>query len=547
MGRIVVRNQPCVDMLSCGSSDARQIYENGTSFCFSCARSFDKQANEVISTMKSNPSPQVYQKMLTIEEIKILPKRGFKERLIKAEVAEHFGVSVSYNEDGVIDAHYYPYGEGSYKRRKLPKEFTWIGTAGGLFGKDKFNGGGRRLIITEGEIDAMSIAQASLDKYKKIYPVIALSSSTATKSLIEARDWIRSFKEVVLCFDEDEAGEAAKKEAIKIIGLDKVKITKLPHKDANEVLVKDGGEKLLQSVFDAAPHIPSGIMTKEALWDALVAYNLKESIPYPACLEGLNSKLKGIRENEIVLYISGTGAGKSSMVREIVVHLLEITDARVGILSLEESPQEIVRKYAGLALSKNPAYAEISNEELRPGFDKIFGDDRLCVYNHGEEKDVTIDAVLNKMEYMALMGCRYIFLDPITMLVAEGTDNQNSNEVQDYLMNGLSRLVKRYPLHLGLVSHLRKTQVGGKAFEEGHMPSLDDIKGSGSVKQISFDIVAFARNSTAESDIERNTIRMRVLKSRYSGLTGDVRGVVYNYETGRLHAGFDGREEFVKL
>ena len=39
---------------------------------------------------------------------------------------------------------------------------------------------------------------------------------------------------------------------------------------------------------------------------------------------------------------------------------------------------------------------------------------------------------------------------------------------------------------------------------------------------------------TAESEKERNTIKISVLKSRYSGLTGRVRGAFYNYDTGRF-------------
>ena len=70
---------------------------------------------------------------------------------------------------------------------------------------------------------------------------------------------------------------------------------------------------------------------------------------------------------------------------------------------------------------------------------------------------------------------------------------------------------------------------------------IDDIKGSGSIKQISFDIVAFARNLVAENDGERNTIKFRVLKSRFTGLTGDAGAATYDIKTTRLKqaGGFD--------
>ena len=68
------------------------------------------------------------------------------------------------------------------------------------------------------------------------------------------------------------------------------------------------------------------------------------------------------------------------------------------------------------------------------------------------------------------------------------------------MMSDLLKIVKKHNIWLGLVSHLRKA-MGGKSFEEGHLASIDDIKGSGSIKQISFDIIAFARNLVADSDL----------------------------------------------
>jgi len=101
-------------------------------------------------------------------------------------------------------------------------------------------------------------------------------------------------------------------------------------------------------------------------------------------------------------------------------------------------------------------------------------------------------------------------------------------------MNDLLRFVKRHNVWVGLVSHLRKTTNTGKAFEEGRMPNLDDIKGSGSIKQISFDIIAFARNLMEPDIVKRNTIDMAVLKCRYTGLTGSVDGAYYDYNSGRF-------------
>lgn len=534
MGTIVVKNQPCLDP-ECGSSDARQIYENNTSFCFSCNKWFpaEGQGYTMTEDVKKTESK------LTPEQVKDYAIRGMKERRITKEIADFFGVRVSYNEQGGIDTHYYPYDNGkAYKVRKVAsKEFYSIGKIKGLFGREKFQGGGKRLIITEGELDAMSVAQASYLHYdKRIYPVISLrSATTGFEDLLEERDWIRSFDEVVLAMDKDKAGEEALNKAIKIIGIDKVKVVSYPKdcKDFSDVLVKTDYETLNKCIWNATSYTPAGIINKEELWEALQEYNAKESIPYPECLKGVNSKLKGLRTGEIALFISGTGSGKSTLLRETMLHLLTATNDKIGVVSLEESPAETARKLAGMYLNRNPSNEEIPLDELKIGFDAVFGNDRMVVLDH--QGSISDGSIVDQLEYMALVGCKYLFVDHITILVSEGAEGLSGNEAIDKVMNDLLRLVKSHDVWIGLVSHLRKAPGGGKSFEEGKLPSIDDIRGSGSIKQISFDIIAFARDLTAEDETIRNEIKMAVLKARYTGLTGPVSGAYYEHSTGRLH------------
>jgi len=445
---------------------------------------------------------------------------------------------MGFDSNGVVDTQYYPYTAANgditgYKIRTLPKSFSIIGKATSLFGMDLYGGGGKRLIITEGEIDAMSVQTASYERYKQYYPVISVASaSTFEKAILAARDWLRSFQEVILCLDSDKAGQDATARLVKMIGIDKVKLAKLPCKDANDVIKEFGTARLLHAIWDAQPYIPAGIIDKERLWEELISYNEKTSHPYPSCLTGVNSKIKGQRSGEIALFVSGTGAGKSTLFREIMLHSLETTTDKIGIVSLEESPAETARKLSGMYLLRNPAEEEIPIEELKRGFDHVFGDDRFVILDHqGSIKD---GSIVDRLEYMCLAGCKQIFVDHITILVSEGSEELSGNEAIDKIMNDLLRLVKSYDVWIGLISHLRKVGNGRKPFEEGHLASIDDIRGSVSIKQISFDIVAFARDMTAADDFERNVIKMSVLKSRYTGLTGPIPGAWYNNATGRL-------------
>jgi len=244
-----------------------------------------------------------------------------------------------------------------------------------------------------------------------------------------------------------------------------------------------------------------------------------------------------MRGGEITLWTSGTGSGKSTLLREIAVHLLDETEDKIGIVSLEESPAETARKMAGMALNRNPAAEEIPLDELKIGYDQLFGDDRVLVLDH--QGSISDGSIMDFLEYMCLSGAKYVFVDHITILASEGAEGLTGNEAIDKIMNDLLRLAKKYNVWIGLISHLRKTDNKGRSFEEGKLPSMDDIRGSGSIKQISMDIIAFARDSGSADEIERNTIKTKVLKCRYTGLTGPSGTLLYNFPTGRLSKGTD--------
>jgi hypothetical protein len=475
MGKIIKHNLPCPDP-NCGSSDALQYYENETGFCWSCTTWFSKEQCEGLEPAVKVPEAPQANKRQKLDEIKNFSSVSLKDRRISKGVCEFFGVKMSYASDGEMDAHYYPYEDG-YKVRKLPKDFTWLNKNDCLFGKERFAPGGLRVIICEGEIDTLSVAQMSYDKYKKIFPVVGLSSSAmAEKSLMKEREWLRSFKEVVWAGDEDEAGYKAREIAIKIVGIDKIKLVKLPKNDCNAVLCELGSPALFDSIWNAQPYVPAGIIGKEELWEALVTYNQTESVPFPDCLDGVNKKVKGHRGGEITLFVSGTGSGKSTLLREDMLHILSTTEDKIGVISLEESPAETARKLAGMTLLRNPSKDEIPIEELKVGFDAVFGADRVVLLDH--QGSINDSSIVDQLEYMCLVGCKYLYIDHITILVSEGAEDLKGNEAIDFVMNSLLRLVKRHTdVWIGLVSHLRKVQGGGKSFEEGRLPTLDDIKG----------------------------------------------------------------------
>ena len=237
-------------------------------------------------------------------------------------------------------------------------------------------------------------------------------------------------------------------------------------------------------------------------------------------------------KNEITLFTSGTGSGKSTVIKEIVLDLLAKTKDKIGMISLEESVGDTAEKFIQMQLHKNLQEYNVDLKEQEAASREVFGDERLILLDH--QGSVGDESLIDKIEYMALMGCNYLILDHITIAVSEGAEGYTGNEAIDKVMSDLLKLTKKHNIWLGIISHLRKVQGNTQTFEEGRLPSMDDIKGSGSIKQISFDIIGFARDMANEDEDIRNTINFAVLKSRFTGKTGPAGSAQYDYKTSRL-------------
>ena len=522
-----------VNCESCGSSDANAVYSDGSAFCFSCKKT---QAKD---TQDTEVDFSVIQTNLNLDEIESLPVDTFRN--ISKSVLYNAGVKVEYDQDRNIISHYYPITINkkvkAYKKRIVAtKDFRVVGKAEvpELFNQSNC-GRYKNLVITEGEIDCLSIIEM-LTKAKAKFDVVSIvnGAQSARRNIASNLDFINKYDKVFLAFDNDEPGIASANDAAHVIKPGKAHIVNSVYKDANDALCKEQSDTYLSNVWGAKVYKPDNFVSGEKIWDAFKERSTVKSVPYPDCLKGLNDKLFGMRLGEITLFTSGTGSGKSTVVKETILNLLNNTEDKVGLISLEESIGDTATKLIGMSINKNIRMPEdVTEEEARKGYEKVFGDERLILLDH--QGSVADTSLLDRIEYLAALGCNYLILDHITIAVSEGVDGATGNEAVDKVMSSLLKIVKRYNIHLTLISHLRKSSGEGKSFEEGIMPNLDSIKGSGSIKQISFDIIGFARNMMATEKSDRNIVKFAVLKSRFSGDTGSAGQASYNVSTGRLN------------
>lgn len=510
----VEKHLPCED---CGSSDALSIDDNGWSRCFSCGKNKKVDGSEVTAQVKETSSvpPHTY---------KAIPKRKLSIR-----VAEKYGVGFTDNGDMVM-----PYDEGNAAKLRVggDKVFRTVGswsTSRTLFGQDKFAKGGKFVVVVEGELDALAAHQ--MLNYKT--PVVSIRSGaqSAVKDIKENYEWLDTFEQVIFCFDNDEAGQAAQKECASIFA-HKAKLCVMGNgfKDAGEYC-EEGEGKLFEDVFwRAERYTPDGILSGANIYDMVMTPVEKAAVDYP--FEGLNKITYGIREGELVCVTAGSGLGKSQFLREIVWHILQNTDENIGLMFMEESVRKTGLSLMSLAAGK-PLHlptTESTQEERDLAFKQTLGTERMFLFDHFGSSSV--DNIVNRVRYMAkVLGCKYVFLDHISIIVSaqEGGDERKAI---DEVMTKLRTMVQETNIALICVSHLKRPN--DKGHEEGAVTSLAQLRGSGSIAQLSDMVLGLERNGQAEDEIERNTTVCRVLKNRFSGETGKACCMLYNNVTGRM-------------
>lgn len=417
------------------------------------------------------------------------------------------------------------------------KEFAWAGDAksAGLYGQWLWGDGGKRVIITEGEVDALSLSQCMGHRWAVVS--VPNGAQGAKKAIQRAIDWLEKFSEVVIMFDNDAPGIEAAQECALLLSPGKAKIAKLPLKDASDMLVQGRVEELLKAQWEAKTFRPDGIVAGTDLWDVVSTDDQTISIPGP--WEGLNKLTHGMRKQELWTFTAGSGVGKSAICRELAYHLLQQGET-VGYIALEESTRRTALGLMGIAANKPLHLSKegVDEAQLKAAFESTVGSGRCYLYDHfGSIESANL---LARIRYLARgVGCGYIVLDHLSIVVS-GIGDGDERRLIDNVMTSLRSLVQETGVGMILVSHLKRPTEGDKGHEDGARTALAQLRGSGSIAQLSDMVIGAERD--LQSITKKHHTRIRVLKNRFSGDTGLACELKYDPQTGRL-AEVEGEDE----
>lgn len=514
-----VRHLPCPE---CGSSDANALYTDNHTHCFSCGAYGSVEAGEPIpTTVKKKKRPGL------IEGGEVLPLRT---RKISEETCRHFGYSIaSRNGDPVHVAPYYD-RDGrlvGQKIRGADKSFAWLGDMKDAlpFGANAFPKTGKKLVVTEGEIDAMAMSQVQRNKW----PVVSIGCGAGPqvkKYVAERLDYFNGFDEVILMFDSDETGRNAARAAASVLG-GRAKIAELPLKDAGEMLQADRVEDLIDAMWRAKPYRPEGIVDIAETKDLVMAPT-EYGLSWP--FESLTKLTYGMRLGELYAVGAGTGIGKSDLIAESVVHLVREHGESVGYFALEQTPTETALRLVGKLIDKPIHKPDVEKEEAEIEGAYAVLDGRVHLYDNFGSNDY--EQVKEKIEFLAhAYGVKFFFLDHLTALAAHEEDERKG---LDTIMADLGALVKRLNVCLTFVSHLATPN--GTPHEEGGRVWLRHFRGSRTIAAWSHYAFGLERNQQSDNPVERRTTTFRILKDRFTGAAaGETFHFSYDHDTGRLY------------
>lgn len=467
-----------------------------------------------------------------LKEVNSYPTIALPDRKLKKEYLEYYGIKIGLSEqDGQTPVtHYYPYTrEGEivgYKVRLIENKRMWsIGDQKqvDLFGWEQaISTGAKRLYITEGELDAVALYQIIKDKdkggkYEQYSPAVCSlphGAGSAARDITRAIPLIRKhFKEIVLVFDNDDAGRKAINEVMML--LPDAKAATLPAKDANDCLIQGRSVACYNAVVFNAD--------KPKNTRIVLGNDLHEKAKEPPVFgvswpwKHVTEATRGIRLGETIYLGAGQKQGKSEVVNTLAAHFIKEHGWKVFLVKPEEANNKTYKLVAGKLAGKffhdptKPFDADAYDKAGEVLKDKLY---MLDLYQHVGWESLKTDIRASAME-----GCKAIIIDPITNLT-NGMDAAVANVKLQEIAQELSAMALDLNVVIFIFCHLRNPD-SGPPHERGGEVLSSQFAGSRAMARSCNLMLGLEGNRDPNlSPEERNLRTLVLLEDREFGQTG---------------------------
>jgi hypothetical protein len=552
-----VGKNPCN---KCGSKDNFHFYGEGLGgHCFGCGFNIlsDDRKAELGFEQEDEQEEVVTREKITPEENERIKgytgTDGKGYRGIKKETNTFFGVRYSYDEEtGEPIKQYVPTTIGGelsgYRTRTFPKDFSHpvgqVGKECDMVFQFRFKTHTNTCIITGGETKALNTFQMLLDnqtqrnalQYETTAVVCStLGESGAHKQVQTQYEFFNQFKKIIVCMDEDEAGQKATEQIIKVLPKGKAWVMRMRYKDADDYVKAGKQQEFIQDFLKAKKYVPSGVTASTDIQDKMKEFLSKPRLTLPPYLHKLQAKLRGGLPVCIFNILAASGSGKTTHVDAMTLHWIMSGDKKVGIIPMETCEGE----YGVNLLS---AFSEVKMnlfETVEERLKFIESDDilelqqQLFYDSDGNPRFYILDAeaetLQERVEYLIVsLECKIIIIDPI-----QDVFDMLGEEEQAKFMGWMKGWMKKGITFVN-VNHSRKSGQGQKANSKGAELSEEDMMGSSTIFKSGGVNLILMRNKDADTEEERNTTIMKLSKARGVGDTGFVGKYYYEMEKHKL-------------
>jgi KaiC/GvpD/RAD55 family RecA-like ATPase len=382
-----------------------------------------------------------------------------------------------------------------------------------LFGMFQCDSECKELIITEGQIDSLSVAAAGIKN--------AVSVPTGANGFTwvpHCWDWMNKFDKIIIFGDHEHNritlfNEIAARWKYKVWHVKEEDY--LDCKDANEILRKYGTEQIRKCVRGALQRAIPRVKDLSKV-EYLNPYDISK---LPTGINNLDNLLcGGLPFGQVVLLTGKAGEGKSTFASQLLLSAIQHNYKCFAYSG--ELPNYLFKSWIDYqaAGSKETydsieawTYGDNKPRRIYPETLKKITEwykERIWIYDNTITEDSDNSSLLTLIEQVINQyGVKVVLLDNLmTALDLEPSTGADKYDRQSLFMKKVTRLALQYEVLVILVAHKRKN--------DGSSNTNDNVSGSADIANLASIVLSYERNPD-----DGNSRLLKVTKNRLFGKT----------------------------